>query len=126
MRQAPTRLLKPSRCVSVATAPAQAGGSGAGVVDQSPAVSNGLLFAGTVPADISVQFATATNPGVVGLGSVGATVQISGPLIQVVSCRFPRSPGTIPGLVNVRVLLASKPDGFADSQNLTVASVPLS
>ena len=64
--------------VSVATAPAQAGVSGAGVAEQSPAVFNGLSFGGTVPADISLQFATATNPGVVGLGSAGAAVQISG------------------------------------------------
>ena len=64
--------------LSVATAPAQAGVSGAGVAEQSPAVFNGLSFGGTVPADISLQFATATNPGVVGFGSVGAAVQISG------------------------------------------------
>lgn len=68
--------------VSVATAPAPAGvsGAGAGVAVQSPAVFNGLSFAGTVPADTPVQFATATNSGVVGLGSAGATVQISGPI----------------------------------------------
>ena len=74
MRQAPKRLLIPLQCVPVAAAPVQAGVSGVGIVDQSPAAFNSLLFAGTVPADISVQFATATNPGAVGWGQLAATV----------------------------------------------------
>ena len=108
----------------VSATPAQIFVSGAGVADQSLAVFKVLSSAGTVLANIPVQFTIATNPGGVGLGSAGSTTQVSGTTDAAGLVSVSLFSGTIPGPVKVRASLASNSDVFADSQNLTVASGP--
>ena len=108
----------------VSATPAQIFVLGAGIADQSIAVFKVLSSAGTVLANIPVQFSIATNPGGVGLGLVGSTAQVSGTTDAAGLVLVSLFSGTIPGPVKVRASLASNPGVFADSQNLTVASGP--
>ena len=108
----------------VSANPAQIFVSGTGAADQSVAVFKVSSSAGTVLANISVQFTIATNPGGVGLGAAGLTTQVVGITDTAGLVSVSLFSGTIPGPVKVRATLTSNSAVFSESQNLTVASGP--
>ena len=108
----------------VSANPAQIFVSGTGAVDQSVAVFKVLSSAGTVLANIPVQFTIATNPGGVGLGAAGSTTQVVGTTDAAGLVSVSLFSGTIPGPVKVRATLTANSAVFSESQNLTVASGP--
>ncbi len=100
--------------------------TGSGAADRSQVTFRVFSSTGSPLQNVSVTFSIATNPGGVGIGSIGSTTPVnvvsdaSGDVsINVFS-------GPIPGPVKLRAALFSNTGIFSESQNLSVASGPAS
>ncbi|GAB2599689.1 hypothetical protein GCM10027034_35990 [Ramlibacter solisilvae] len=97
--------------------------SGSGAMEQSNVKFK--VLSGTTPlTNVAVKFSLLVNPGGVGLGSTGSTVDVSATSDAQGEATVSVFSGTIPGPVKVRASLVSDASVFAETQNLSVSSGP--
>ncbi len=98
--------------------------SGSGAADRSLVKFRVFSSTGSPLQNVSVTFSITTNPGGVGIGSIGSVAPVSVTSDASGDVSINVFSGLIPGPVKLRAALFSNTSIFSESQNLSVASGP--